>query len=367
MNPTTASAATLPTPPAPAAAAGSRLRENNFDALRLIFAAMVVVYHTALLSQAPALGWGLYISSTFAVQAFFVVSGFLVTMSFENSSSLKGYALKRLRRIAPAYIVVVVGAAVLLATLSTLPASQYFASLEFWRYLGFNLILSNFSAPSLPGVFTSHFETAVNGSLWTIKIEVAFYCTVPLMVWASRRFGYRATLATVFVASLLWKLGFGVAAASTGVEFYARLAKQLPGQLCFFAGGAWAYYRVREGAVMRAWPALLGALAYAATDGLLHEALAPLAVTAVVRWAAIDAPRLPRVGKHGDFSYGAYLYHFPLVQVFVACGLFQWSVPAAALLLFALVAVVAVLSWYVVEAPMLHERLPAGAVSGHGR
>jgi peptidoglycan/LPS O-acetylase OafA/YrhL len=296
------------------------------------------------------------------VQAFFVVSGFLVTMSFETSSSLKSYASKRLRRIAPAYVMVVVAAALLLSAVSTLPATRYFTSSEFWRYLGFNLILSNFSAPSLPGVFQSNFETAVNGSLWTIKIEVAFYCAVPFMVWAARRFGYRATLVTVFVASLLWKLGFSFAADASGVAFYAKLAKQLPGQLCFFAGGAWAFYRTREGAVASGWLALLGVLVYALSEGLLHDALAPIAVTATVYWAAVGAPRLPRVGKHGDFSYGVYLYHFPLVQVFVLWGLFQWSAVGASVILLSLVSVVAVLSWRFVEEPMLHKRVTSNAL-----
>src|SRR5260370_895587 len=104
----------------------ARLRDNNFDALRLIFASMVVVYHLGRLSQAVGLGWTSRVSATFAVQAFFVVSGFLVTMSFENSSSIRSYTLKRLRRIAPAYVLVVVLAALSLSLISDLPAHEYF-------------------------------------------------------------------------------------------------------------------------------------------------------------------------------------------------------------------------------------------------
>ena len=162
------------------------LRENNFDALRLIFASMVVVFHVGLLSQAPSLALATQVSATFAVQAFFVVSGFLVTMSFENSSSLITYAKKRLRRILPAYVFVVVAAALALCAMSTLAPSDYFRHREFWRYLGFNLVLSNFSAPSLPGVFQSNVETAVNGSAdYLVTFNERHFAA------AARRFGIR--------------------------------------------------------------------------------------------------------------------------------------------------------------------------------
>lgn len=356
MTSTTAHAH-LRAPPPPGAAA---LRENNFDALRLIFASMVVVFHVGLLSRAPSLALATQVSATFAVQAFFVVSGFLVTMSFENSSSLIIFAKKRLRRILPAYVFVVAAAALALCAMSTLAPADYFGHPEFWRYLGFNLVLSNFSAPGLPEVFQSNVETAVNGSLWTIKIEVAFYCVVPLLVWAVRRYGMARTLATVFVGSVMWKLGFGLAFASSGSEIYAKLAKQLPGQLSFFVGGAWAFYRTRAGAGVPGWAAALGAVAYFFATGTPLDVVAPLAVTAIVGWAAVGAPSLPRAGKHGDFSYGVYLYHFPLVQVFVALGVFQWSPFAACVMLAALVAVSAVASWFFVEEPMLYPQ--AGTV-----
>jgi peptidoglycan/LPS O-acetylase OafA/YrhL len=345
--------------PAPAdkAAAAARLRVNNFDTLRLVFASMVVVFHAGILSQSASLWWlHRYVSSTFAVQAFFVVSGFLVTMSFENSASWRSYAGKRLRRIAPAYVAVVVGAALLLSLMSTLPASEYFSHRDFWRYLGFNLMLSNFSAPSLPGVFAGNTEAAVNGSLWTIKVEVAFYAFVPFMVWAIRRFGTGRVLGTVFCASVAWKVGFGTLALATGAEIYAKFAKQLPGQLAFFAGGAWAYYRTRSGHLPRASWALIGLLIYAVSDGLLYELLAPVAVTAVVHWAAVAGPRLSAAGKYGDFSYGLYLYHFPMVQTFIALGFFVAAPRLTALIVFMLSCLMGVVSWFLIEAPSLKSK-----------
>ena len=247
-----------------------RLTENNFDLLRLVFSSMVVVFHVGILSQEPTLRWlHLYVSSTFAVQAFFVVSGFLVTMSYERSTSLKSYASKRFWRIAPAYVTVVVGAALLFVCVSTLDAGQYFSDKGWRDYLLYNLLLSNFSAPSLPGVFANNSEHAVNGSLWTIKIEVAFYCLVPVMVWLSRRFGHVRALTTLFLLSVAWKCGFIIAADLTGSDLLSRLAKQIPGQLAFFIGGALAYYRTQAGLPPpKAWVAALAVMLYIVLDGL---------------------------------------------------------------------------------------------------
>jgi len=338
----------------------ARLKENNFDALRLIFAGMVVVFHMGILSQAPALQWlERYISSTFAVQAFFFVSGFLVFMSCERSKSLKDYASKRFWRIAPAYVLVVVSAACLLVSLSTLAPADYFGSPGFRNYLFYNLLLSNFSAPDLPGVFTSNHEQAINGSLWTIKIEVAFYIAVPLLVWAVRKFGALKTLTTVFVLSSAWKLGFLFLHEATGKELYFKLSKQLPGQLAFFVGGALAYYRTREGqSPPTAAIGLAGILGYALTDGLLHEAVAPVAVTAIVYWLSIGVPRLIDAGKHGDFSYGLYLYHFPIVQTMIALGAYQQHPWATAIGVLAGTIVLSVLSWHLYEKRFLSHRAP---------
>ncbi len=346
------------------------INRNNFDILRLLFASMVVFFHVGILSQLPAFAWTQrFVSATFAVQAFFVVSGILVTMSCEKSSSLWSYASKRIRRIVPAYVTVVVGAALCLSMLSELPLEEYLTSPALLRYLGFNLILSNFAAPTLPGVFVHNHEHDVNASLWTIKIEVAFYCSVPLIVYAVRRWGYRPILAVLFVTSLAWKGGFLILAAKTAHPIYAKLAKQLPAQLAFFMGGAWLYYQARE---KRRAPALVLALLALPAYILIEDELAlvvvqPVAVTAIIGWAALNAPKIPPIAPGSDFSYGIYLYHFPFVQAFVASGLLARHPVLSLLALICIVATIAVLSWRFVERPFLpHRKAPAGGAPASG-
>lgn len=330
--------------------------QNNFDLLRLVFASMVVFFHIGILSQVAEFGLLMNISATFAVQAFFIVSGYLVIMSCEKSRSLTEYGKKRLFRIAPAYIFVVICAAILLSLMSTLTFSEYFSSRDFWRYIGMNLMLANFSAPSLPGVFSGQYENAVNVSLWTIKIEVLFYACAPMIVWAVRRWKYRKVLASIFFLSIIWMFGFYTAGMYTGNEFYLKLSKQLPGQMAFFAGGAWCYYATCEGFRPSGWLAILGLVFYAFSGGWVYQLGAALAVTAMVSWAALSMRNMGNFGKHGDFSFGIYLYHVPIVQTVIALGYFSIFPGPALLMTLCLILLCAILSWNFIEKPFLNHR-----------
>src|SRR5258706_30242 len=130
---------------------GSPDRSNNFDLLRLVFASAVFFWHLHVLSRAPSLEtFSTMFSADIAVKGFFVISGYLVMMSYENSSSIREYAEKRFRRIYPAYAAVVLACAMAGAFFSALPLADYVGG-DLARYLAANLLFLNFLAPSLPG------------------------------------------------------------------------------------------------------------------------------------------------------------------------------------------------------------------------
>ena len=88
-------------------------RDNNFDLLRLVFASSVFLWHLHVLTQAPAFElFSRAFSANIAVKGFFVISGYLVMLSYENSASLWDYAEKRIRRIYPAYAAIVLVCAI---------------------------------------------------------------------------------------------------------------------------------------------------------------------------------------------------------------------------------------------------------------
>ena len=148
--------------------------------------------------------------------------------------------------------------------------------------------------------------------------------------------------------------------ARAGAEVWLQLRRQLPGQLGYFLVGAALYFQ--KDRLRGRWRALAAAglaifIVMAASDNPMVTALLePLALGVVVICVATAVPCLGNFARHGDFSYGVYIIHFPVVQALVAAGLFArhpWGAFCASLVL---VAALAALSWHLVERPFLRRR-----------
>lgn len=334
----------------------ARHHRNNFDLLRLVAAADVMALHVYDLSAQPSLSWLHTVDTKLAVCTFFIISGYLVFQSFESDPRLGVYAEKRVRRIAPAYVVVILLSVLMGSWVTTLPWADYWGE-DTLKYLVANLAFLNFLQPGLPGVFADHPFTAVNGALWTIKVEIMFYMAVPALVWMAHRWGRQRVLIAGFLMSCLWFGGFSALAEHTGRVVWFELAKQMPGQLMYFLPGAWCYY---ERTRLRAMGWRLGAasaalLAASYVFGLPY--LYPLALAGCVFYAAFGLPYLGNVTRYGDLSYGLYILHFPIIQLMVHAGAFNQSPWGALGLLVLLTSVAAWLSWHLVEAPALRRRV----------
>ncbi len=331
------------------------LRQNNFDLLRFLFAFTVFLVHAHVLSGAPELkGLSEFLSSEIAVKSFFVVSGFLIFMSHENSRDIRSYFAKRIKRIYPAYLFIVTICAALGAVFSTQTWSGYF-SLPVLKYLAANLLFLNFLQPSLPGLFEHNPLQAVNGALWTLKIEVMFYLSVPLIAMAFRRLGRLPVLVALYVCSVAYFAAMGGLAAQTGSGFYLELQRQLPGQLTFFVAGAAGYYYFRHIARYATWLMPAAFAAFALQAWLPWAAVQPVALGVLIVCFACVIPCLGNFGKYGDFSYGIYIVHFPILQVLVSYGAFEESPWAALALSTVTVLVSAFLLWHFVEKRFLRK------------
>jgi peptidoglycan/LPS O-acetylase OafA/YrhL len=331
------------------------VRLNNFDLTRLALAIAVVFEHAYLVGLGPlrAGAFGITFDGYAALQCFFVISGYLIVQSWENSKSVGSYVSKRIRRVYPAYCVIVIVMAGLGVFLTTLTPTAYFTSAEWIRYLLSNLLFLNFLQPTLPGVFTNSIEPVVNGPLWTIKVEVMFYMTVPLLALIRRRVNTGWLFAALYVASVAWAEVFAYLHVATGRGLYEVLGRQLPGQMSFFVSGGLLYYYF-DGFKKRAH--LLAPLALVMVIGHLKFGLPwlyPAALAVLVIYVAEILPYLGNFGRFGDMSYGLYIFHYPVLHVVAALGLIA-SPGGAFAVGFSTAMVLAYLSWHLIEKPALH-------------
>ncbi len=311
---------------------------NNFTALRLLLALMVVVGHFKLLAgvMRPAFPFDL---ADAAVDCFFVVSGFLIAGSFDRASGVLPFYTRRVFRLLPMYVCVVLVQTVMMLTL--LPQGPFSAPGQTLRYLFVNLCFANFLQYDIAGVLDRLVVPGINPSLWTLKIEMAFYLVVPLICLGVRRWGW-GVLAVIFAASALYNAEMMHLGAF-------RYAKQLPGQLQFFAVGMALHFygrrlRVRLGASIGV---CIGFLIVWSLFDPLPAGLAPLVVGSFVFCFAL---RLPVLRMRSDLSYSVYLLHGPLIQSAILLGLYRGT-QTALLIVVATVLVLAFATERLVERP----------------
>lgn len=333
---------------------------NNFNLLRLAFALMVAAYHLVFLSGVEAWSGSIRFLSVLAeigVQGFFVLSGFLVYASLDRSTSLLLYAEKRVRRLYPAYAVVILACTLAACALSHEARGDLAAV---GRYVAANLAFANFLQPSLPGIFASpaNIVPEVNGALWTLKIEVMFYLVLPLLAWLLRVSGRArwVVIVLVYAGAEVWRLGLG------SID-QAELSRQLPGQMSFFITGM-ALHRLQWTGMRMHLTGIVGAALLTLT--LLvpdAEPLRAIGLGCLAVWMAISAVRLPDAARFGDLSYGLYIVHFPVIQTVAALGLFASSAWLGAGVAAIASLAAALILWHFVEKPWLRSDSPYRAAS----
>jgi peptidoglycan/LPS O-acetylase OafA/YrhL len=322
---------------------------NNFDLVRLGLALAVVVSHafsitTGVPDHEPLKGSTGFTLGEHAVNGFFAISGFLVTMSFDRRD-WRDYVVARILRIAPALIAATLAVGLVLGLgLTRLPVAEYLASSALWRFVTATLTTFK-SNTSLPDVFVQNPIKAPLATVWTLRYEV--FCYLGVLVFGLAGLLRRRRLAVIGVAGLaivLAVLGIVDPNASKGVETALRLP------LIFAAGGAAYLWRDRL-------PLSAGlAAVLLVTTALLHGTFAYrpalfLAETYGVLWLGL-ARNVLFIAPKADLSYGTYLYGWPLQQSLVAlfpsAAALTLLAPALALTLMA-----ASMSWYLVEKPSL--------------
>lgn len=334
---------------------------NNFDLIRLAAAAQVAVVHTCealQIGQGPLFDLIGYFPG---VPIFFFVSGYLVSQSLEGTHGLAHFFRKRLLRVYPALLVCFAVSLALANMLKPLP----WTSPDFLAWVAAQVTIAQFYNPD----FMRDFGLGVlNGSLWTIPVEVQFYVALPLIYMLARRLG----------SGMFWSLA-GAGLIAHGL-FLAELygTRTLVAKLAQVTLIPWLGFFLIGVLAQKHWPRIASAfrghtlvwlIAYAAaawiTTSYWPQAVTgnrlpgPLALVlfGLVLSAAHSAPALSQQLLRGnDISYGLYLYHAPFINVYLEAreqghlALSPWS---GAFLILALTLLAAVVSWIAVERPAL--------------
>lgn len=339
-------------------AAAATGRDNNLNLIRVIAATGVLVSHAYPITGGPgtpepAEALTGFTLGSLCVMVFFALSGFLITQSFDRSKSTEDWLGARIARLFPGLIVVTIATVVILGPLATtLPVGDYFAQIETYTYVPRNVTLAKLQF-GLPGVFVSNpYPMAINGSLWTLFYEVLCYGGV-LIAFVTGLIGRRAiVLGLAGVACVLYVL-------SGSEELVGKLPDRLASfrflSLPFLIGSV--FYLVRENLPLRwSMALLLGAMAFIARGTILYDFAFTLALSYATFCAGFAAGRrLLFYNRFGDYSYGIYVYAFPIQQSIVAAGLAQSALMNIALAFPATLAC-AYVSWHWVEKPALERR-----------
>lgn len=327
-------------------------RPSGFDYMRVVLALSIIVWHSVLICYGPDEDTMsrriLAPVAILVVPMFFSVSGFLVAGSMERSRTLGMFLGLRVLRIVPALAAeVVVSAAIIGPRMTSLPWRDYFSSTQTWAY---TLNVVGDIHYVLPGVFGTHPVHEVNGQLWTVPYEELCYAILALMAAAGlRRREWLLAAAIAYhlaqVANTLWRpsTGYQGAGGSTVV-------------MAFMAGVLLFRYRDRVPwslALFSVSAALAVALPLLTLKGIRFAPL-PIAY-ATIYLGLLDPPR-NRLVLSGDYSYGLYVFGFPVQQMVWSAGPWfrEWwsslllAIPAATAL--------AVISWWLVERPALQQR-----------
>ncbi|NDV45922.1 acyltransferase [Paludibacter sp. 221] len=330
------------------------MRQNNFDFLRIFFAFIVVIGHIIVISDLEVFQkYTPYFNTYVSITGFFCISGFLIAGSYIRSKSFKDYLKKRAARILPPYILIILLCAFGFSLISEYSFVDYFTSTQFYRYLAANLSFLNFLQPCLPGVFTGESSTYcfVNGSLWTIKIEVAFYLSIPVILYFAKRIKKKYILfATLYIVSVAYRLYLSHLGHSTGNHSYVILARQLPGFISYFSCGIAFYYYFDYFIKHKFHFLSIGIILYIFEMFMDIEILTPFALSCIIFSFAYSFKKLNNFGKYGDISYGIYIYHYPIIQLAINFGYFERYNPYIVALIVVLVVIsTGFLSWHLLE------------------
>ncbi|MBU2707723.1 acyltransferase [Zooshikella marina] len=340
-------------------------KSNNFDVIRLLAALQVAISHTITHLKIN------YADSVFltlleyfpGVPIFFFISGFLISKSYENNSHIGDYTRNRVLRLYPALIVCTVIALVSVFVTGYFDNRSFNVD-KFIIWIVGQISILQFYNPA----FMRDFGTGVlNGSLWTITVEIQFYLVLPVLYWLfglAKKTNQNWKLAVLIVFFLFFHIAKYQLEAmyANNVIFKILVVSFIPWIWMFLVGVFFQknfeyFYSMLSGKFFYLLP-LYCLVSYVTVDvfgwdkgnGINPIAFLLLATT-IFSFAYSFTQTSNYLLKGNDFSYGIYIYHIPVINVLMYFGYLHTS--SYLYLVLTVVLLLGVLSWFLVEKPCM--------------
>lgn len=331
-------------------------RDNNFNLIRVLAAIAVLISHSFPITRGhgaedpvePILGFSLGILAVFT---FFSLSGFLISQSFDRSRELVGFTVPRVLRIVPGLAVVLLITIGVLGPLTTkMDFSEYVTNFDLVTYFARNLTLGSPQYDLLDVFENNPYPKAINGSLWTLIHEVLCYVGVAvfgLLQLKFRRLGVKS-LVVIYMALYI--------AVEIGGNFvHPRLNTLQTLSFPFFIGMLMWHVRHHIPLDLRLVAVAFAAIGLSIGTNLFFEIFC-IAWSYIIFYVGyVPSGVIRKYNYFGDYSYGIYIYAFPVQQLMVFL-IVDMTPGLNILLALPLTVFLAFLSWHWVERPSLRTR-----------
>lgn len=332
---------------------------NNFDLLRLLASTQVLVFHSYGHLKLDEPGWLSFFKIFPGVPIFFVISGYLISASYEKSGNLKTYYTNRFLRIYPALwccIILTVIAYSLLGKVNFLNLQA-----PFW----FITQLAGFIYT--PSFLKDFGFGSYNGALWTIPIELQFYIILPILYFILYKLG-RKTLFLFIIWGififLAYEINLRYPISSDEEVTSAGTAKLIqysfvPHYFMFLSGVIFQRLQVFRSRIIFGkglyWLLAYIAFMYIIPDFELHSILSRLLLTVCVISLAYTRPTISYSLLMGnDISYGVYIYHGIILNLLVEYNKTGNYFSLATMIICTYI--IAFISWKFLEKPMIKKK-----------
>lgn len=328
-------------------------RENNFNIIRFIAAVMVIyghMYH--LIGSYPKNYFGMAVSSI-GVKVFFLISGYLIMQSYIRDSNLLRYCIRRFFRIVPGLIGVVLFSVFIVGPIfTTLPLENYFSDPLIKVYLKNIVFYINYN---LPGVFVDNiYPNAINGSLWSLPVEVFMYIMLPAIFIIFRKVSKKPVVFILAIISECVNLGRQIFFPDLRIVIYgSNIVDALALIPYFFVGMLFCFDGIKRYLNFQLATALLiiGMMLDISTvkGELLLFFVLPYFIFS---FAFVENPLFKKCFSKNDYSYGMYLYGFVIQQILVnKLAYLGLSLNVFMLISTTVTMIFAILSWHLIEKP----------------